>query len=88
MISLRLISGQLRPNASVSLKALIEQTGLKTLRALFVRSLADKYNQPPYLIGLPVAAELNAVEIPVVTCAPDGRFYSVFRGAIINDRTR
>jgi hypothetical protein len=86
MTSLRAIAAELgRGEEAIWLRQWFDEFGVENLRDLAVAVRARSFNQPPYPLGLPVDADLNAVATPVLTRAADGRTVSRFRGGTVSE---
>ena len=62
-----------------------DEFGVDNLRDLAVAVRAQSFNKPPYPLGLPVSADLNAVATPVLTPGADGRPVCQFRGGTVTE---
>ena len=85
-MNLRAIAAELgRDDQEIWLRQWLDEFGVDNLRDLAVAVRARSFNQPPYPLGLPVDADLNAVAIPVLTRAADGRAVCRFRGGTVTE---
>jgi hypothetical protein len=68
------------------LRATLDQEGLSSLRALFVKATAKRLNRMPYPIGLPIdPGTREALTEPAVLADAGGGYRSDFRGGVVRD---